>query len=116
MYKRQGFSVTVYDKNERAGGSLLKANLPQEAINEDLKQFQDEDVTFRFNEYVDDLDALSNYDAVLLATGSSREDSDSVTMITSVDGIFSGGDFPSLIEALAAGKRVSNTINRYRCV
>lgn len=110
---RKGFSVTVYDKNERAGGSLLKANLPQEAIDEDLKQFQDEDVTFRFNEYVDDLDALSNYDAVLLATGSSRDDSDPVTMITSVDGIFSGGDFPSLIEALAAGKRVSNTINRY---
>lgn len=110
---RKGFSVTVYEKNERAGGSLLEANLPIEMIDEDMKQFRDEDVTFCFNEYVDDLGTLSDFDAILLATGSARDDSDPVTMVTSDDGIFSGGDFPSLIEALAAGKRASNTINRY---
>lgn len=110
---RKGFSVTVYEKNERAGGSLLETNLPVEAIDEDMKQFTDEDVTFRFNENIDDLGALSSFDAILLATGSARDDADPVTMVTSDDGIFSGGNFNSLVEALAAGKRASNTINRY---
>lgn len=140
---RKGFSVSIYEKAESAGGSLLCANIPEGTLEEDLKLLEAEDITFYFDKTIDGIDSISDkadlklsftphsshshtiseasessaladrYDAIVLAVGKPLPGSDHVTMITPIDGVFSGGDFPSLIEALAAGKRVSNTVNRF---
>ncbi len=137
---KKGFSVTVFEKSEQAGGCLLQSHGSSEVIEADLKLFEAEDITFLFGETIEGLEALldrrdlkpsessrfgacleggtpvplaDSFDAILLAVGTAVAGADPVTMITPVDGVFSGGGFHSVAEALAAAKRASNTVNRY---
>lgn len=69
-----GYSVTVFDKNEAAGG-LLRYGIPNFKLNKAIidrriKVLEAEGIVFRYGEAIESPDTLSNqYDAVVLATG-----------------------------------------------
>jgi len=69
-----GYTVTVYDKNEAAGG-LLRYGIPNFKLNKAIidrriKVLEEEGIVFKFGEAIDSPDSLSQeYDAVALATG-----------------------------------------------
>ncbi|MBR3455485.1 MAG: glutamate synthase subunit beta [Bacteroidaceae bacterium] len=69
-----GYSVTVYDKNEAAGG-LLRYGIPNFKLNKAIidrrmKVLGEEGIDFRFKTAIDDYAALaSGFDAVVIATG-----------------------------------------------
>ena len=71
-----GYSVTVFDRNEAAGG-LLRYGIPNFKLNKAIidrriRWMQAEGIEFRYNQFIDDaaLSSLaSEYDAVALATG-----------------------------------------------
>ena len=69
-----GYSVTVYDRNEAAGG-LLRYGIPNFKLNKAIidrrmKVLGEEGIDFRFKTAIDDYAALaSGFDAVVIATG-----------------------------------------------
>ena len=71
-----GYSVTVYDKNEAAGG-LLRYGIPNFKLNKALidrrmKVLEAEGILFQFNAEINDYPAFAateGYDAVVIATG-----------------------------------------------
>ena len=69
-----GYSVTVFEKNEAAGG-LLRYGIPNFKLNKQIidrriNVMEQEGVEFRYGESVDSVAALSEeFDAVILATG-----------------------------------------------
>ena len=69
-----GYSVTVFDKNEAAGG-LLRYGIPNFKLNKAIidrriKVLEAEGIVFRYGEAIESPDTLSDqYDAVVLATG-----------------------------------------------
>lgn len=111
---KKGLSVTVFEQETNPGGSLRRAKLPQAALEKDLELISKTGVVFCCGEVAEVPAILSGqYDAVLVAAGKALPDADPVTMVTPEEGIFSGGGFTSLVEAIAAGKRAANTIDRY---
>lgn len=111
---KKGFSITVFERKTKTGGSLRQGKLPEEVLEQDLNLFTTKDVVFRCGEAIENPDLLlEQFDAVLLATGEALVTSDPVTMVTCREGIFSAGNFISLVEAMAAGKRAANTIDRF---
>lgn len=72
----QGYDVTIYEANEKAGGMLtygiLPSRLPQEIVDFDIEQIEKAGVTFKFNEKIDmaRLEELKKeYDAVYVGVG-----------------------------------------------
>ncbi len=71
---KMGYEVTVFEKNEAAGG-LLRYGIPNFKLNKKIIDrrisiMEQEGVNFRYGEPVEDVVALSQqYDAVVLATG-----------------------------------------------
>ncbi|MBQ7441288.1 MAG: glutamate synthase subunit beta [Prevotella sp.] len=71
---KMGYEVTVFEKNEAAGG-LLRYGIPNFKLNKKIidrriSNMEQEGVNFRYGEQVEDVVALSQqYDAVVLATG-----------------------------------------------
>ena len=72
-----GYSVTVYEKNEAAGG-LLRYGIPNFKLNKAIidrriKLLEEEGIVFRYGETIDYDSQLStfnlDYDAIILATG-----------------------------------------------
>ena len=69
-----GYAVTVYDKNEAAGG-LLRYGIPNFKLNKSvidrrISLMEQEGVTFKYGEQIDDVSAIAaDYDAVVIATG-----------------------------------------------
>lgn len=71
-----GYSVTVFEKNESAGG-LLRYGIPNFKLNKAiidrrLKVLEEEGIEFRYNAEVSDIDDFcqtSGFDAVVIATG-----------------------------------------------
>lgn len=111
---RKGFSVTVFERDTQPGGSLRRAELPPEALEKDLEPITQAGVVFRCGEVIENPAVLlGTYDTVVVAAGGLLPGADPVTMVTSQEGIFSGGGFKSLVEAIAAGKRAANTLDRY---
>lgn len=111
---KKGFQVTLFEKEGTAGGGLLKSGLPKEALEEDLKLVKGTGVEFRFNEEIKDpKELLNEFKAVVVADGRLLEGADPATLLTPEEGIFSGGPFTSLVEAIAAGKRAANSADRW---
>ena len=69
-----GYSVTVMEKNESAGG-LLRYGIPNFKLNKSvidrrISLMEQEGVTFKYGEQIDDVSAIAaDYDAVVIATG-----------------------------------------------
>ncbi len=69
----KGYTVTVFDKNEDAGG-LLRYGIPnfklnKEVINRRMNILKQEGIEFRFNENVDLNQLPAGFDAYVIATG-----------------------------------------------
>ena len=69
----KGYEVTVFDKNEAAGG-LLRYGIPNFKLNKQIidrriNVMEQEGVKFQYNTEFTDISAFSEYDAVVLATG-----------------------------------------------
>jgi len=71
---QKGYAVTVYEKNENAGG-LLRYGIPNFKLNKAiidrrLRCMETEGIVFQYNKEVNDLTSIAaKYDAVVLATG-----------------------------------------------
>ena len=69
-----GFSVTVFEKNEAAGG-LLRYGIPNFKLNKAIidrriKLLEAEGITFNYGAAIDDISSLaSDFDAVIISTG-----------------------------------------------
>jgi Fe-S oxidoreductase len=71
---RKKFRVTVYERGDGWGGSLRgHENFSEFGADFDM-QFAVEKVDFRFNTEVSSLDALAEYDAIVVATGVGGDD------------------------------------------
>jgi dihydropyrimidine dehydrogenase (NAD+) subunit PreT len=70
-----GYQVTVFEKEEKAGGTLTYgiafSRLPQEIIDYDIEHIKRLGVEFRFNKTIDNLDELYKlgFNAVFIGTG-----------------------------------------------
>ncbi|MCD8290722.1 MAG: glutamate synthase subunit beta, partial [Prevotella sp.] len=69
----KGYSVTVFDKNEDAGG-LLRYGIPnfklnKEMINRRMRVLRQEGIVFKFNENIDLTKLPAGFDAYVVATG-----------------------------------------------
>lgn len=69
----KGYAVTVFDKNEDAGG-LLRYGIPNFKLNKAvidrrMNVLREEGIEFRFNENVDEAKLPEGYDAYVIATG-----------------------------------------------
>lgn len=70
---RMGYEVTVYDKNENAGG-LLRYGIPNFKLNKALidrrlEILEQEGITFKYNKTIDINKLPTGYDAYVIATG-----------------------------------------------
>ena len=73
---RKGYSVTVFEKNEQAGG-LLRYGIPNFKLNKSvidrrIRMMEQEGIEFRYNEELtlnSQLSTLNSYDAIVIATG-----------------------------------------------
>ena len=111
---KKGFDVTVFESDSAIGGSLRRADLPHDALEADIQLAVDAGVVFRLNEHIKEPeDLLATYDAVILATGTPVLGTDAFTLETPTKGLFSGAGYHSLVETIAAGKRASNSVDRY---
>ena len=68
-----GYSVTVFEKNEAAGG-LLRYGIPNFKLNKAiidrrLKLMEEEGIEFKYNSEYTDYSEYSDYDAIVIATG-----------------------------------------------
>ena len=68
-----GYEVTVFEKNEAAGG-LLRYGIPNFKLNKQIidrriKVMEQEGVTFKYNSEYSDCSEYSEYSAIVLATG-----------------------------------------------
>ena len=73
---RKGYSVTVFEKSEQAGG-LLRYGIPNFKLNKSvidrrIRMMEQEGIEFRYNEELtlnSQLSTLNSYDAIVIATG-----------------------------------------------
>ncbi|MDE5783401.1 MAG: glutamate synthase subunit beta [Prevotella sp.] len=68
-----GYSVMVFEKNEAAGG-LLRYGIPNFKLNKEIierriKLLEEEGIEFQYNKEISELSELSEYSAIIIATG-----------------------------------------------
>lgn len=68
-----GYSVMVFEKNEAAGG-LLRYGIPNFKLNKEIierrmKLLEEEGIEFQYNKEISELSELSEYSAIVIATG-----------------------------------------------
>ena len=134
---RKGYSVTVHDGREHAGGRLWdlpEELLPRYRLHSELALVESLGAKVQLGAPIpaDGLAALRNgCDAVYVATGeggatfglapdaNGRIAVDPITLATDMDGVFAGGDMlrdrgaRSPIQAIADGRRAAISIDRY---
>lgn len=137
---RQGHSVTLFDRHERAGGSLrtvAESELPRAVLVAEITQLQRLGVEILLNIELGSRitlgDLQRDYDAVLLAVGESAKTeieilgiagagaagikTDVATALTSVSGVFAAGaavkPVKQLIRAMTEGKSAAECVHRF---
>ncbi|NPV92486.1 MAG: FAD-dependent oxidoreductase [Firmicutes bacterium] len=134
---RKGYSVVVFEKNDKPGGRLLGLSpevLPGTVIAEDMKVFEGLPVEFRMSTELGcgfTLEGLlGEFSAVYLGLGRGSGISldleldgrgmievDPLTLAASREGVFAGGGMlcqePSFIVSVSDGKRAATSIDRY---
>lgn len=68
-----GYSIMVFEKNEAAGG-LLRYGIPNFKLNKEIierrmKLLEEEGIEFQYNKEISELSDLSEYSAIVIATG-----------------------------------------------
>jgi NADPH-dependent glutamate synthase beta subunit-like oxidoreductase len=108
---RQGFNVTIYEKNEKLGGLLYYGipnfRLPKKVVESEIQRIIDLGIEVVNNTCVGkdiSIDELkSNYDAIYLATGAYKIDKPKLNNIDKIDGIYSGIEF---LNKFAKGQKI----------
>ncbi len=112
---RAGHIVTVFEKNDRAGG-LLRYGIPnfkmeKHYIDKRIAQMQKEGVEFKYNSHIGkNLDAkeiLKEFDAIVLACGS-EEPRDLKIPGRQLDGIHFAMDFLTLQNKMCEGDKIQD--------
>lgn len=118
------YSVTVFEKSARIGGSLWNM-MPSEIFLEDIKrQFMYETYELKlYSEVTDPTLLLKEYDAVYIATGKGgnsfglldNAQINGIPFATKHKGVFAGGELlgANVTEAIAQGLTASNTLEFY---
>jgi NADPH-dependent glutamate synthase beta subunit-like oxidoreductase len=122
---RKGYQVTVYEKNDKIGGRLWNfqgEQLSKKTIEEELAIMNKDDITIKFNEFVDEKkleDILNTYDAVYMGTGTWEKDLkvNPQTFQVEDSSLFAGGRVvnknDSVILSISSGRRAATSIDRY---
>ena len=112
---RAGHIVTVFEKNDRAGG-LLRYGIPnfkmeKHYIDKRIVQMQKEGVEFKYNSHigknVDAKEILKEFDAIVLACGS-EEPRDLKIPGRQLDGIHFAMDFLTLQNKMCEGDKIQD--------
>lgn len=136
----KGYSVTIIDKNNEAGGSLRTEKrskiLPQEVLKAEIKRLETFGANFQLNKHISSqqitTELKQSYDAVLLASGAEgaqileelKEPSETLksfinplNLETKISGVFIAGSLykqqKMAVKAVAQGKEVALAIHRY---
>ncbi len=112
------YPVTVFEKEDGWGGSLRSHPRFAEFDEDFAMQFSAVDVDFKFGTEIKTLDALSDYDAVYVATGAGGDDFglrgswEPELLTTSEPKVFMGGALcgATCMEGIAQGPALSKTI------
>lgn len=116
---QKGYNVTIFEKEDHIGGSLLKY---KEVKQEDIDEIKKLGIEVKLNNDIDQekfKEILKIYDAVYIGTGKWHEklDADSATLKTNVEKAFIGGriitDSNSLIDSVFTGRKAAISIDRY---
>ncbi len=128
--RRQGHTVTVYDRRPQPGGTLRDVPadvLPPAVLDAEIAVIARLGVAFR-QQSIDDLgNLIAQYDAVLVAAGAESalglemaKDGIAVdrhTLLTSQPGVFACGaavmKIPQAVRAMAAGKQAAHAIGSF---
>lgn len=136
---KSGHQVTVYEKENRAGGNLLKipeSELPSEALQTELNWLEDFGVEFHTGDTITQgmflYQFTAEFDAVVVATGATEANvphflgleyhasgliADPETFETRHEGVFACGSIirkqKMAVKALAQGKAAAKNVNKY---
>ena len=110
--RKAGYEVTIFEKEEKAGGMLtygiVPSRLPQRVIDHDIAQVEGLGVKFEFNKDVK-ADDVNEYDAVFVGAGLWGANLPEIDE-TDLDGVYSAVDFlkeaRTKKEAFDPGKKV----------
>jgi len=136
--RQRGHEVVIYDKNEKPGGTLryeiAKTRLPDEVLDEEIALIAKLGVKFEQNKslgaeiFLKEL--VKNYDAVLIAAGSKKDDlkqlekeglhigenglvTDKESYETNVTGVFAGPKSTLTVRASEIGRQAAKAIDKY---
>ncbi|ADK15462.1 Glutamate synthase [NADPH] small chain [Clostridium ljungdahlii DSM 13528] len=122
---KKGYQVTVYEKSDKIGGRLWSfqgEQLSKQTIEEELEIMNKDDITIKFNEFVDEEkleNILNTYDAVYIGTGTWEKDLkvNPQTFQVEDSSLFAGGRVvnknDSVILSISSGRRAATSIDRY---
>jgi NADPH-dependent glutamate synthase beta subunit-like oxidoreductase len=135
--QQKGHQAVIYEKNDRAGGDLLKIEdeyLPSEVVDLEIATIKSTGVQILLNENVDDIrfaEFQKEYDAIVVATGTLKEgDSifglkstktgilvDKTSYLTSVPKVFAIGNSlrgsKLAVRSVGQGKEVATVIDNF---
>ena len=133
-----GHGVTIFDKNEKPGGSLRyhikRSILPEEVLDKEIALIEKLGVKFEQNKVLNKevflQELLKVFDAVLVAAGNKKEDlehleregmhvvengviSDKETYETNIKGVFAGPKTSLTVRASEVGRQAAHSLDRY---
>lgn len=121
---KQGYSCTIFDQNERAGGALLQLaedELPMDVLITEIEILKKFGAEFRFNSKVGFKQIENDFDAVVIASGANSNESDLVfnndLFTTNKPNIFACGsqirEVKMAVKVIAQGKAAAHSVHQY---
>lgn len=93
---RQGYAVTIFEKEEKAGGILtygiVPSRLPQTVVDDDIELIKKLGVQFVLNHPISSLEELKNFDAICLGIGLSKPNRPNISGYN-LEGVLMAQDF-----------------------
>ena len=123
--EKKGYSVTIYEKENRLGGrlnDLVGDTIPEEILMEEIENIKKTRIKIKIETEISkfDIEKLKNeYEAIYIGTGKweSQLKIDSLTLATELEGIFAGGRIAtkgdSIILSISTGRSAAISIDRY---
>jgi len=121
---KYGYSCTLFDKNEQAGGMLFQLaekELPGQILKAEIETLKHLGAEFRLNTRVVAEQIRNDFDAIIIATGESSKEPgiefNAGDFSTSLQGIFACGSVVSpvkmAVKVVAQGKAAANSVHRF---
>ncbi len=123
--EKKGYSVSIYEKENRLGGRLNKLvgdKLPEKVLMEEIENIKKAKIKMKMEVEIleDDIEKLQDeYEAIYIGTGQWGKELniDKLTLATELNGVFAGGRIAnkndSIIYSVSTGKIAANSIDRY---